>query len=200
MEEVRLLKLWQTSDALSERQLSEMKSKVEQVNQRQSTNIMNQLMRNSLKEIFWGLAIALIASISCQLNILLLIIAISSVLASLFITVPSYLELRRKTTSINLQEVKSSLSDYIAFIENYVRRLRLTVFVFVPIVFTVGIIGIYLPNAELNERTTVVKILLTMLAAAPFVSGFLFFEFRKYTDSKYASQVIELKKIRDALE
>lgn len=200
MEDDKLFKLWQKTDVLAESQLQKMGKQIEQANQTRSVNIMNQLLRGSIREIFWGVLIALIAAAYCRFNVLSLAIIAAAVLVSLTITTPGYLRLKTKNASINLQEVKSALSDYIHFMESYVRRLRLTVYLFVPIVFSASIIGTYLPDTQLNFQQLLVKIVLTMLIAAPFVAGFLFSEFKRYINNKYVPRLNDLKKMRDELE
>jgi hypothetical protein len=200
MKDDHLFGVWQTTDPLSKKYSLDASKKIEHIHKKPSTNVLNQLIRNSFQAIGLGILLALISSFYSELNIFRYVIIGTSVLVSLWVTVPSYIQLKRKAHEISSQEIKSAIGNYILLMEKYIKRLKLFVFLFVPIVMTASIIGGLWSDSGLPESTAIRKILISLALATPFVAGFLLIEFKTYLDRKYLPYLFELKKMKEELE
>lgn len=200
MEEFDLKNIWKVSDDQARVYYKSIEPEVLEISRKRSNDLLQEIKRNAINETITGVILM------CAIFYFMRNHPYVGVLytCTILLVVSSYFSTREfihKIKSISSQNVLESIGSYYQVLAKAVKKLKLLVWIFVPISFVLGLLASFTDNGnDLEILTRWDGILLTIGIAGPVLFGMLWFVSKKYIFYMYESRINELKKIYDDLK
>lgn len=200
MQEFDLQKIWGQGDQAAKAHYRSIEPEVEQMATRRSSNVLRKVLRNALAELSFSLlCIGLIVLFfDSDTNVFWAFVAAG--IAASIISGYFFIRLRKKLKAVPQTNLRESLMANIQILRQFVNRLYLYTYLFLPIGFYVGALSSMSDHSEIFSPSGLKTLLVITAIGIPLLLLMGWFVKAKYIRWLYGKHLEELEGILAHLE